>query len=142
MFAGIFDSIFDSIFILIPVAIIIGRVVLKAAGSKKRNPPPKKPPQPHIPVHFVDDVDDEPVVKKAVKKEKRVISPYVPDLSASQSFADALRAEKEAPVTEKKKAPLPAAQTQNDFFVRLNALSQLKQAVVMAEVLGPPKALQ
>jgi len=152
-----FGGIFDSIIILIPIAIIIGRFVAQARN--KRKPPP--PPPPPIPVHFEDDVDDRPVVRKVVKNDR----PAIPmlesdDLFCSQSFLDnqrsasAIRTEKKVypvpqaqsaykkPAEVKKVLPLPEIQKQDDFFLKLGKLSQLKQAVVMAEVLGPPKALQ
>ena len=154
-----FNSIFDSIIILIPIAIIIGRFILQARN--KRKPPPKKPPQPYIPVHFVDDVDDEPVVKKVVTEKQRPVSLLdTQSLFGNQSLAEEQRSysvfqtEKKEPYvpqkpivsktlgTAKKVLPDPETKAQNNFFLNLNKLSPLKQAVVMAEVLGPPKALQ
>jgi len=163
-----FDSIFDNIIFLIPVAIIIGRFVAKARNKKK--PPPKKPPQPYIPIHFEDDLDDKPVVKKAtpVVKEDTRIFPILEsnDLFGSQSLSDkpwmpdsqkisssflaetkiaSVSKEKAAakkPVPEKRFIPPSDAPVQSDFFLNVNKLSQLKQAVIMSEVLGPPKALQ
>ena len=135
-----FRSIFDSIFILIPLAIIIGRFVYQAR-NKKRKPPPKRPPQPHIRVHFEDDVDDEAARRKIVTKAARP----VPAFESFNQFVSPAAQEQvvyKKSVQEKIKPPVPAASPQNDFFVRLNKLSPLKQAVVMAEVLGPPKALQ
>jgi len=161
-----FDNIFDSIIIFIPLAIIIGRFVLQARNKHKK-PPPKPPPQPYIGVHFEDDVDDEPVVIKAVKEEKRAFQVLEshelfgsqslsdkPWLPAEQVLAPVFQPEKKFSGTPKEKIPLkkPAAekkftppaetQTEKDFFLKLNKLSPLKQAVVMSEILGPPKALQ
>jgi len=152
-----FRGIFDSIFILIPLAIIIGRFVYQAR-NKKRKPPPRRPPQPHIRVHFEDDVDEEAAVRKAVTKAARPIPAFesfdrfVPPerhdlpsaIPAEKKFSPASREQAvyKKPEAETRKTPLPASQAQNDFFLRLNKLSPLKQAVVMAEVLGPPKALQ
>jgi len=122
-----FDNIFDNIIFLIPVAIIIGRLFHKARNKNK--PPPKKPPQPYIPIHFEDDIDDdEPEVKEVVKERQ-------PEISILESSPV-----KPAVVT--RNLPLPETGVQKDFFANLQRLSPLKQAVVMSEVLGPPKALQ
>jgi len=128
-----FGGIFDSIIILIPIAIIIGRFVVQARN--KRKPPPPRPKPPPIPVHFMDDEDDKPVVRRAVKKERPSISMFEIHEPAQPVY------KKPAEVT-KKVLPLPVTQKQDDFFQKLNKLSPLKQAVIMAEVLGPPKALQ
>ena len=135
-----FDSIFDNIFFLIPIAIIIGRVVIQA--KKKQQAPP---PAPKIPVHFEDDEGAEGAAvlrlpKAALKKPRKIKRPpAIPVEAPGVSRGNAVPAEalaQEAP------APVKSAPVQNDFAFNLNHLSPLKQAVIMAEVLGPPKGIQ
>jgi len=138
-----FDNIFDKIFILVPIALIIGRFVLQARNKHK--PKPKAPP---IPVHFEDDVDERPPLIKPKKTEYHVKdvfdSPPPAPRPAVKSYKKPAQYQYSAAVAapEKKIAIAPVAQPQEDFFQKLSKLSPLKQAVIMAEVLGPPKALQ
>ena len=55
-----FDSILNYIVILIPIAIFIGRAV--TAARNRRNPPPPQP-EPHIPIHFEDDYEEDYLIK-------------------------------------------------------------------------------
>ena len=154
------DSLFNIVIILIPLAIIIGRAVTSARA--KHQPPP---PAPHIPVHFEDE-DDESVmevghwVSDYVKEAS--VAPAVPAPAAGGLKSYALKHQKtktlaspgvieplptgdrvfKSPKTElpQQTAAPPAALRPG--LTNLNNLSPLKQAVVMAEVLGPPKALQ
>ena len=142
-----FDSLFNLVIILIPLAIFIGRIVVSARN--KRHPPPRAP-QPHIPVHFEDDVDedDSGYFKnlashgstgtrsrtqtssrgKLIPKEEK---PFPPVASSA----------KPSPAS-KKNAEVAASSGRKDLSLNLSHLSALKQAVVMAEVLGPPKGMQ
>jgi len=124
-----FDSIFDLMIVLIPLAIFIGRIIVQARS--KRNPPKKQPP---IPVHFEDyeDEDEAPFVPSSVTKtvlnKKDRVDTYSPPISINSLPGPP------AP----KKAKIPSAEPAH-VFLNLNHLSQLKQAVVLAEILGPPK---
>ena len=141
------------------MAIIITRIVAQA--RRKHEPPPKKPPpQPYIPVHFEDDPDDsdddfeyfrnrlydepKPVPQKApagnfaanaARTQKTIAEPFTPKPELS-SFITPI---KTFPVPPK--AAMPVLHEQKDFTLNLNHLSPLKQAVVMAEVLGKPKGM-
>ena len=118
-----FESIFNYIFIFIPIAIFVGRIVSRA--KTKRSPPPPRS-APRIPVHFEDDADENPA--RAAGKEAPP--------------KEALPPAKAAPKAPIERQP-PAAQKQGKpGLLNLANLSPLKQAVVMAEILGPPKALQ
>ena len=135
------DSLFNIIIVLIPVAIFIGRIVLQAQAKRRPEPPRRQPP---IPVHFEDDDDDEDednrqfapaavpkqVINRAVSNKDRPVT-YSPPPSADS-------APKPPPVI---KAKASSAEPVHGFL-DLNHLPPLKQAVVMAEILGPPKALQ
>jgi len=142
------------IFIAIALAIFIGRTVAEAK-KKKKAPPPAAPRVPAL--HFEED-DEEPtqrsigrkiaapVTKAAGKKvsaKKQVpVSPAKPvnfPLSAKMDTSS-------PPVTGGKTSPAKRnTQTvspgQTGFAFNLNHLSPLKQAVVMAEILGPPKGM-
>ena len=126
-----FNSIFNIIIILIPLAIFIGRAVSQARS--RRAPPP---PPPRIPVAFEDDdeyyEDDyvlmppEPVFKPA----SSFVIPHIETLPVETLQA-----------TGKYTAPasMVSVPQQKGFPFNLSHLSALKQAVVMAEVLNPPK---
>ena len=159
------DSLFNLVIILIPLAIFIGRAVTKARAKNK--PPP--PPAPHIPVFFEDDEDEESTgeighwVADRVKevpaapaarslqsqalssqKTKSLVTPGLAEISATRGDKSIKAPKKALPSTAKPTAA-PAAKpaaVAGQGLVNLNHLSPLKQAVVMAEVLGPPKGLQ
>jgi len=142
-----FENIFDSIFILIPLAIIIGRFILQARSKHK-----PAPPRPAIPIHFEDDEDeDKPRVRKGVKGRQpeipvlyseRLSSTFPEDKVKEKVNVPKVQAVPKMPEAAKKEPVIAETQARNDFFMKLNKLSPLKQAVIMAEVLGPPKALQ
>jgi len=133
------DTVFNLIILLIPVAIVIGRIVVGARN--KRNPPPK-PAQPKIPVHFEDD---DSYFKKRTPAAAPEIKPRVPTTSTSLTTR-VPEAFPTAAVSSAKPPPgRPVAATppgHKDFTLSLSHLSPLKQAVVMAEILGPPKAME
>jgi hypothetical protein len=126
-----FDSIFDLIIVFIPLAIFIGRVVLQAQAKHKPAPAKK---QPLIPVHF-EDYDDEDkapfapsAVSRPVIKHKDRADTYNPPLSIDR-----------APKPAIKKSKVTVEPVKG--FLGLDDLSPIKQAVVMAEILGPPKGI-
>jgi len=131
-----FDSIFDIMIVLIPLAIFIGRVVLQARNRHNPQPAKKQPP---IPVHFedYDDEDDRQFspsagLKTIIKKDRAdIYNIYSPPSSMDN-------APKLPPM---KKAKAPSAEPAQGFL-NLNHLSSMKQAVVLAEILGPPKGIE
>ena len=137
-----FDAVINLMIILIPVAIVIGRIVVNARN--KRNPPPK-PAQPRIPVHFEDD--DNYFKKKSPAKTPETKS-RVQTSSASLATRVPNGAFPPAAVSGTKPASAPgrnvaaASSGQRDFSFNLSHLSALKQAVVLAEILGPPKGIR
>jgi len=149
----LFNSIFDLIIILIPIAIVIGRIVVRYRN--RHNPPPPSPPQPHIAIHFEDDDDDSEYQAKpaaVLEKPKEFLQPpmfrapmeanFKSKLFDTPAVVPAPRAP--GPVVRPLAPPVPppASQSQENGLPNLDHLSPLKQAVVMAEILGPPKALQ
>jgi hypothetical protein len=139
-----FDTVINLIIILIPAAIVVGRIVVGARN--KRNPPPA-PAQPKIPVHFEDDENyfKRYIPAKVTPARKPETRPHVPTpppklaTRAPEAFP---------PAAGSGVTPLPARQAaaapsgHKDFTLNLSHLSPLKQAVVMAEILGPPKAME
>jgi len=129
-----FDSLFNIIIILIPLAIFIGRMVMQARN--KQNPTSPAKPRP-IPVHFGDyDDDDErqfapSAVPSPVRAKKDNVSAYSSPVS--------VKTIQEPPPLKKEKAPLVEP---THGFLYINHLSPMKQAVVLAEILGPPKGME
>jgi len=133
------DTVFNLIIILIPVAIVIGRIVVGARN--KRNPPPA-PAQPKIPVHFEDD---ENYFKRQLSAKQPPTRPHVP--TPPPKLAALATNEALLPAAASGVKPAPGRQAavpsgHKDFALNLSHLSPLKQAVVMAEILGPPKAME
>ena len=144
-----FDSFFNYIIFLIPLAIFIGRIVVQARSKREA-------PQ-NIPIHFEDEEEEKPPVKKAptVEQKSRGGDEFYP-YALSQGAPEYLKG---LPGMPRAQAPVPprvpksqlvnpqgqaafmAVPEQRGFPLNLNNLSPLKQAVVMAEVLGPPKGL-
>jgi hypothetical protein len=135
------DTVFNLIVILIPVAIVIGRIVMGARN--KRNPPPR-PAQPHIPVHFEDDENYFKRQLSAKQPESRPYVPAPPPKLASLATEAYLPAAGSGvkPALGRPVAVAAAPSGHGDFILKLSRLSPLKQAVVMAEILGPPKAME
>jgi len=124
------DSLFNIIIVLIPIAIFIGRIVLQARNRHNPQPAKKQPP---IPVHFEDERQFAPsaVSKQAINKAINRTDTYNPP-----PLVDS--APKPPPLINAKTPSVEPVQG----FLYLNHLSPMKQAVVMAEVLGPPKGMQ
>jgi hypothetical protein len=128
------DSLFNIIIVLIPIAIFIGRIVLQAQAKRKPEPTRKQPP---ITVHFedYDDEDDRQFAPSAVSKQvinnKNKAETYIPPPLVDN-------APKTPPV---KKAETPSVEPAHGLLY-INHLSPMKQAVVLAEILGPPKGME
>ena len=139
-----FDSLFNLIIILIPLAIFIGRIVVQA---RNKHQPPPKAPQPYIPVHFEDDDDNNEdnyeYFKKLAAQDPKPAAQEgkTSSLLAPKAEEPSPPAGKPSPVSVKNAAP-KAPSGQKDFSFKLAHLSALKQAVVMAEILGPPKGIR
>ena len=134
------ESIFDVLIFALAIVFFLGRVVYRAK-NKTREPPPKV----KIPVHFEDEKESEYFKGKApavaakagkknisskVKKPPALKQPVNPPQQESSPDAPLLRT--------------PANKTTSDknFLNNLGHLSPMKQAVVLAEILGTPKGLQ
>lgn len=158
------DAIFNNILILIPLAIIIVRFATQ--GKRRRKAAPKEAPPP-VTMHFEAEEDDpeyyakplaflgDDEVKPAKPAPKPKPKPKLIPVARPAAFDYSIREEGTSfqPVESSiRQAPIAAArapaadvrkpETQGSAIFGLNNLSALKQAVVMAEVLGPPKALQ
>jgi len=133
------DSLFNIIIVLIPVAIFIGRIVLQAQAKRRPEPPNRQPP---IPVHFEDyddEDDDRQFAPSAVSKQ--VINKAIPNKDRAAIYTPPPLADSAPIPPPLKKATAPSAESVQGLLY-LAHLSPMKQAVVMAEILGPPKGLQ
>ena len=146
-----FKSISEYIFFLIPVAIVIGRIVSQA--RRKHAPPPeRKISKPDIPVHFEDDDNDsdyydEPGYLRGSDASSQTKAKSEPQKTFSASLfspkADfsPLSPGAAIPKTAQTRESPPVTPGQEEFFLNLNHLSPMQQAVVMAEILGQPKGI-
>ena len=136
-----FDSIFEYIIIFIPIAIFIGRMVSKA--RKKNQAPPPKVPQPQISVHFEDDDyrDDTDYDEDYRDYSEHISKEPVRNIPMPAAWASPLAPAISVNLAEKTPVTIPVLPRKKDFAFNLSHLSPLKQAVVMAEILGSPKGL-
>jgi len=155
------DSIFNLVIILIPLAIFIGRAITNARAKHEKPPPVTVQYEEEDDEesyretgHWVTDQEEIPVAPAAARglhaptllKEITSIKPSLADLPPSAIFSDSPKkplhqTARQVNVPIARPAPQPVTAAGTDL-ANLNHLSRLKQAVVMAEILGPPKALQ
>ena len=145
-----FDNLFNLIIILIPLAIFIGRAVVRARG---RHAPPPKPPPP-APVQIDEYEDDYDVThwERASEHIKRPLATQgttrvqtAPTIAPPllTGFQDQpLSIQKPLVSVDPKVSVKSTVAPEQKGFPNLSYLSPLRQAVVMAEILGPPKALK
>ena len=128
------------IFIFIALAIFIGRTIVEA--RKKKKPPPRKPERTIPPIHFEADKPAAPAKKARQTQAAQKLSQAKAALAPKEevSLPSAAVSPKPPPAAAKNVAPVAAEQ--KVFSFNLNHLSPLKQAVVMAEILGPPKGME
>ena len=146
-----FDSIIYLVVILVPVAIFIGRLV---SGARNKNQPSAP-----VVVHFEENEEPEyfrgkapalsslmsaPLTRASIRSAPRnqeVLAASIPEesLPPAENLVSLSVADTPAP---KRNVPAPAASGQGKGSLNLSHLSPLKQAVVMAEILGPPKGLE
>ena len=133
-----FDYLSNLIIVLIPLAIFIGRVVVQAQAKRKPAPPKKQPP---IPVHFEDynDEDERPFAPSAVSAQ--AINKATNHKDRTDAYNPPLSMDSTPKPSPMKKAKPPPAEPAGGFL-NLSHLSPIKQAVVMADILGPPKGMQ
>ena len=146
-----FDGLPNLFFLLIPLAIFIGRMVFEARARRDRSPA-----QPKIPVHFEDEDDDEETERGFFLRNHAEHTPAapVPSVPAKAPAAGALGAMFSASpaaippgagaglAAQPAPPPPPSPRGAPGLPPNIKRLPPLKQAVVMAEVLGPPKGLQ
>ena len=164
-------SFANIIFIVLAVVILIGRTVVQTK-KKKAPPPKKPaaksvPQKPKISVHFEDDKEPDYFRNKtpasvsktgsktqvthaaqgspaaqgsyAARSQKAALTKSL--LFEKTPFNEPITAASDIPAS-KSQAVLTRGVSPERGIVNLNQLSPLKQAVVMAEILGPPKSLQ
>ena len=147
------ESLFDYLIFLIPVAILIGRGVLQFRN--RRNPAPQPVA---IPVHFEDE--EAAPAKREKKREDSLVTkeeennPYTNYRGSSEYFRELntremnVQAQNMPRIRRRNVTPAPSVQPAKRELsfswsnLRLGHLPPLKQAVVMSEILGPPKGLE
>jgi hypothetical protein len=152
-----FDFIFDNGVIFIAIAIFIGRLILqfrRRGGEEGKKPPSHDP-------HFFEETEEDDEAEESGRRiaysQTRGSSDFLRELVMREAAREAaprppppqpsLRLEPEIPQPPPAKpsgrpfreesGPLRAAV----FPASLNRLSPMRQAVVFAEILGPPKGL-
>ena len=139
-----FENFSNLIFIAVAIAIFVGRTVAQAKKKREQEEEAPPPPPPRAPaLHFEEKEEDDFVRRIQPPKPKPPAKKPVAAKVASSAKKDA------APPTITAEQLFPArampivipAQRQEEFSFNLSHLSPLKQAVLMAEILGPPKAL-
>jgi hypothetical protein len=158
-----FDFVFDNGIIFIAIAIFIGRLILqlRRKGGEER----KKPPSP-APVFFggekADDTAEEDTGGRIVYSRTRGSSDFLRELVMREAAMEAAAPRRPPVVVQPSIAVKPPVPVQppveqtirrhdeesrpsrgkaGRFPVFLNRLSPLKQAVVLAEILGPPRGI-
>ena len=139
-----FDNFFNVIIVIIAMVIFIGRTIAQTRRARSKTPPPKAP----VPAFFEEDDDDkenyrdlayyiklEEQAAKAASSKKSIPKVKTEPLIKDTSIIEPVR-------TLVSPRPVPVASAKAPGPLNLSHLSPLKQAVVMAEVLGPPKGLQ
>ena len=126
-----FDNALNIFVVVIALVVFIGRTVLQTRARKKAGPQ-----QVQVPGFFRDEDDDEDdrkeaPSKKTSQKKSRTDRP-IRVTGGTESVSPGI-----LPVS----APIMRQEPTNNLQ-SLNNLSPLKHAVVMAEILGPPKSLR
>jgi len=142
-----FSSSANIIFIIVLVVIFIVRSIAQVTKRKGEEEPPP------IPVHFEDD-DEEPqrvhgAIRSAPRPKPPVIQagkldqyrPLTQTVLPSSTAAPGAVAAPRAPSAGMSAAAGAAPPARKGITLNLN-LSAMKQAVVMAEILGTPRGMQ
>jgi hypothetical protein len=151
-----FDFVFDNGVIFIAIAIFIGRLILqfRRKGREEGEKPPPQVPRFFREEEEVEDDEAEEVGRRIAYSQTRGSSDFLRELvmrEAASKTPVRLRPEPEtrpaAPVPHPAKPTvrLPEAKLPRGercgFPASLNRLSPMRQAVILAEILGPPKGL-
>jgi len=141
-----FDSLPNLLFLLIPLAIFIGRMIIEARKKGEGNPLNPR----NNPLHFEDkDEEDEsprrehipvPVPAPVPKPPSQGYKSFLPNSETLFRSGSVAAASPVIPVANNALSTAPVRQ--KSLPVSISRLSPMKQAVVMAEVLGTPKGLQ
>jgi len=154
-----FENFSNVIFIAIALAVFIGRTVAQARKSKEENKKAPPPPPPKVQaLHFEEKDEDELGYFKKAASQPALTKAAKPSVKAPQKKQSPSLLTKAATVKRDTSPPVPAnieklfpvkgtaragvlSSEQEGFSLNLDHLSPMKQAVVMAEILGPPKGL-
>ena len=153
-----FESFSNLIFIAILIAISIGRMVMRT--RRKTQQPPRPAVSQIPPVHFENREEEEIPeqghwVRNNIKEKAATATPAVrPRAKARQTntvptpslASSALPSKVDGGPLSSSVRPIPAprrttGEGQTGFSLNISHLSPMKQAVIMAEILGPPRGM-
>ncbi|WP_411044313.1 hypothetical protein [Treponema sp. TIM-1] len=121
------DEVFNNIFVYLPIILI---VLFRILGGLRNKQVRKRPVAARAVLETVEPEPAEPAPREKPPKPRKE-PPRVSKIPAS------------APLfPETPAAPAPLRTAGRGFPENLNYLPALKRAVVLAEIMGPPKALQ
>ena len=130
------DLIFNNIFILIPIALFIALRII-GARKKQQEKTAKEPvkEKPHL-LFFEEDYvdDDEPPAPSFIPERPRA---FTPKKETTRVIEGDILELTSAPV----KKPAPVKKSTASFPKNLDYLPPLKRALVLSEILGPPKGM-
>ena len=147
------DSFFNVLIIIAVITIFIGRTVAEAR-KKKKAPPPKQPRVEAI--HFEEEKEEDTSeyfknlaaqgtagrgAQAAAQAKVRKSNAALASKGKVSLQKAPLVTEPKPPVVKENVGALLLAPAQREFTLNLNHLSPLKQAVVLAEILGQPKGM-
>jgi len=147
-----FDAIFNNIFILIPVAIFIGLRILEARRKRQEQESPEKNPN-----HFVEEVRDPGGSLSHWETDKKTQAhgsvaagvsplgiPITGKFPAEVHHPLQISLEPDTSLVQPvrpQNTPVPAHPASGAFPPKLEHLPALKKALVLSEILGPPKGM-
>ena len=111
-----------------------------AMPAKEQTPKPKANLAPSL--KSIDQKSQKGQIRQKGQKSQKNINPASPESPYRKMPGNILESGAAAGSAKAPASGIAASKGQMDFLNNLSHLSALKQAVVMAEVLGPPKALQ
>ena len=139
-----FDSFFNVIIVIIALTVFIGRTIYQVRAKRREESPEQQQRQ----AIFEDDEEDNyRDLAYYVEQEEKKAKEAAPKKAAPKKVSTERLLEDtgliQTPISQVlPPRPVVSVQAQSGGLQNLKLLTPLKQAVVMAEVLGTPKGLQ
>ena len=149
-----FENFSNVIFIAVALAVFIGRTIAQArkkreAEESDQEAAKARPASPRVPpVHFEDDDDYIPgYLKKPTPQTPNRVAAKSPKKQSAAKVAPVVKSEPTPPANvdmlfSPARPSRTASSDREGFSFNLDHLSPMKQAVLMAEILGTPKGMQ